>query len=252
MITDLKFNKKVHCTELFTLRSLIYEIYIIKAPFESLKDSDIQTQYCCAQFLNVTHLLQWFIILSCWSVEFVRELYTILSKWQFTLLYLSLPQTLRFKSNYLITVTDCCGAEGKFKCFNHTASIYISAHLFHFRFQCAGTAVRIAAAVAVLVLEAAGFKALSSVVSSSAAVWQASIEAVKAGSLFAWCQSAAIRDAAVNEIIAAEVTEGEMLLSSTAADVLMNEVMNKENEKKLMKLFQKMCRRSDRLEEKLI
>ena len=101
------------------------------------------------------------------------------------------------------------------------------------------------------VLGAAGFGALGPVVGSSAAVWQASIGAVEAGSLFAWCQSAAMGGAAVNGIIAAEVTGGGVLLRSTAAGVLMDGAVNKGDEEKLMELFQKVCRRSDRLEESL-
>lgn len=79
-ITDLESNEKVRRAELFALGSLIYEIYANKAPFESLRDSDVQAWYCRAQFPDVTHLPQWPIILSCWSVEFARELYAILSK----------------------------------------------------------------------------------------------------------------------------------------------------------------------------
>lgn len=79
-ITDLEYSEKVRRAELFALGSLIYEIYANEAPFESLQDSDVQAQYCHAQFPDVTHLPQWPIILSCWSVEFARELYAILSK----------------------------------------------------------------------------------------------------------------------------------------------------------------------------
>ena len=79
-ITDLDSKEKVRRAELFALGSLIYEIYANEAPFESLRDSDVQARYRCAQFPNVTHLPQWPIILSCWSVEFARELYAILSK----------------------------------------------------------------------------------------------------------------------------------------------------------------------------
>lgn len=57
--------------------------------------------------------------------------------------------------------------------------------------------------------------------------------------------------AVMNEIIVTEVTEEGVLLSSTAADMLINEAVNKGNEEKLMKLFQKVCKRSDRLERKV-
>ena len=44
-ITDLESNEKVRRAELFALGSLIYEIYANKAPFESLRDSDVQARY---------------------------------------------------------------------------------------------------------------------------------------------------------------------------------------------------------------
>lgn len=153
------------------------------------------------------------------------------------------------QSNYLIRLTACRGAEGKFKRFSRAAGTYISAHPLRFGVQCAGAAVGIAAAVAVPVLGAAGFGALGPVAGSSAAVWQASIGAVEAGSLFAWCQSAAMGGAAVNGIVAAGVTGGGVLLSSTAAGMLMNEAVNKGDEEKLMQLFQKVCRRFNSLKD---
>ena len=70
--------------------------------------------------------------------------------------------------------------------------------------------------------------------------------AVEAGSLFAWCQSAAMGGAAVNGIIAAGMTGGGVLLSSTAAAVLDGSVENGEKER-LMELFRKVCRRSEGL-----
>ncbi|MCJ1457186.1 hypothetical protein MMC28_007553 [Mycoblastus sanguinarius] len=174
-ITDLEPNEKVRRSELFALGSLIYEIYANEAPFESLKDSDVQARYRSAQFPNVTHLPQWPIILSCWSVEFARELYAILSKWLLALLYLSLPQKLRYNSNYLIPPTDYRVAEGKFKRFSRALGTYTRAHPFLFGFQCASATVGVAAAVAIPVLGAAGFGALGPAAGSSAVAWQASM-----------------------------------------------------------------------------
>lgn len=79
-ITDLGPNEKVRRAELFALGSMIYEIYADEAPFEGLEDGDVQARYRRAQYPEVTHLPQWPMILSCWSVEFARELYAILSK----------------------------------------------------------------------------------------------------------------------------------------------------------------------------
>lgn len=131
------------------------------------------------------------------------------------------------------------------------AGRYISAHPVLFGFQCAGTVVGIVAAVALPVLGAAGFGALGPVAGSSAAAWQASIGAVEAGSLFAWCQGAAMGGAAVNGIIAAGVTGGGVVLSSAAASIVMDGSVDESMEEKLMKLFVDGCRRSDGLEDRL-
>jgi hypothetical protein len=57
-----------------------------------------------------------------------------------------------------------------------------------------------ASVIAVPVLGAAGFAATGPVAGSAAAAWQSSIGLVEAGSLFAWCQSAAMSGAALNGI----------------------------------------------------
>ena len=74
---------------------------------------------------------------------------------------------------------------------------------------------------------------------------------VEAGSVFAWCQSAAMGGATVNGIIAAGVTGGGVLLGSTAGAALLDGSMNKDEEKKLMALFYRVCRRDNRLTAKL-
>lgn len=58
------------------------------------------------------------------------------------------------------------------------------------------------AAVIWAILSAMGFSALGTVASSAAAGSQASLGIVEAGSLYAWCLSAAIGRAAVNAFIA--------------------------------------------------
>ena len=79
-ITELDASQKIRRSELFAIGSLIYEIYANEAPFESLDDHEVQARYRKAEFPDVTHLPQWPIILSCWSVEFARELHASLSK----------------------------------------------------------------------------------------------------------------------------------------------------------------------------
>jgi hypothetical protein len=59
-----------------------------------------------------------------------------------------------------------------------------------------------ASGVALPVLGPAGFAAVGPAAGSAAAAWQASIGVVHAGSLFAWCQSAAMGGAALSGIVA--------------------------------------------------
>ena len=70
---------------------------------------------------------------------------------------------------------------------------------------------------------------------------------VEAGSLFAWCQSAAMGGAAVSGIIVAGSIGGGVLLSSTAAG-LMDGSVERGDEEKLMEIFRRVCRRADTLE----
>ena len=146
-------------------------------------------------------------------------------------------------------MTGHLNAEGKFKRFKRAAGNYISEHPVRFGLQCAGACVGIAAAVTIPVLGAVGFGAMGPIAGSSAVAWQASIGAVEAGSLFAWCQSAAMGGAAINGIIAAGAAGGGILLSSTAAGVMMDGPANEGDSEKLMKLFRKVCRKADSLEE---
>ena len=71
--------------------------------------------------------------------------------------------------------------------------------------QILGLTVSTLSFLAVPVLGAVGFTAAGPAAGSAAAAWQASVGAVQAGGLFAWCQSAAMGGAAVGTIQAASV-----------------------------------------------
>ena len=60
--------------------------------------------------------------------------------------------------------------------------------------------------VTVLVLGAAGFEALGPAAGTAAGSWQVALGLVMAGSLFAWCQRAAMGGAAVGGIQAVGTT----------------------------------------------
>jgi hypothetical protein len=76
-------------------------------------------------------------------------------------------------------------------------------HPYRFALQSVGVVLSTAALACPPLLAAAGFGALGPVAGSGAAAWQASIGAVEAGSLFAWCQSVAMGGAAINGVFAA-------------------------------------------------
>ena len=118
-----------------------------------------------------------------------------------------------------------------------------------FGFQVTGAVVGLAATITLPVLSAAGFGLLGPVAGSSAAAWQASVGAVEAGSLFAWCQGAAMGGAAVNGIIAAGVAGGGVLLGSTALGTLMDkgidEGMDEAKKEELVDLFRSVCRKGE-------
>lgn len=65
-----------------------------------------------------------------------------------------------------------------------------------------------------------GFSAAGPVAGSVAAGWQGSIGLVQAGSLFAWCQSAAMGGAAVTGIIAAGASGLTAAAGATALQAL--------------------------------
>ena len=72
-----------------------------------------------------------------------------------------------------------------------------------------------ASIAALPILGLAGFGAMGPVAGTAATAWQSSIGAVQAGSLFTWCQGAAMGGAAVNGIIASGVAGGGVAMAAT-------------------------------------
>ena len=97
---------------------------------------------------------------------------------------------------------------------------YAKAHPFLLTSQIVGGVGVIASLVALPILGAAGFAAAGPVAGSAAAAWQSSIGLVQAGSVFAWCQSAAMGGAAVNGIVALGAAGGSVALAATGAGVV--------------------------------
>lgn len=96
---------------------------------------------------------------------------------------------------------------------------YVRAHPYRFTAQVVGGVITIASVVVLPVLGAIGFGAGGPVAASAAAAWQSSAGLVQAGSLFSWCQSAAMGGAAVNGIIATGVAGGGVTLAATGGAV---------------------------------
>ena len=97
---------------------------------------------------------------------------------------------------------------------------YAKAHPVRTGLRVLGITVSTLSFLAVPVLGAVGFTAAGPVAGSAAAAWQSSIGAVQAGSLFAWCQGAAMGGAAVGGIQAASVA-GTVLTSMADVPDLM-------------------------------
>ena len=89
--------------------------------------------------------------------------------------------------------------------FLQAASEYAKAYPVLTGLQVVGLTMSALSVFTVPILGAVGFTAAGPAAGSAAAAWQASIGAVQSGSLFAWCQSAAMGGAAVSSIQAAGV-----------------------------------------------
>lgn len=251
-IKDLGNEGKVRRAELFALGSLIYEIYQGERLFEGLDDIEIQRKFRNVEFPNVTHMEQGPIILSCWSVEFARELLKLmgwfllllLSRWETPLplpplplyqVFTNLQNTFHFKN----PARQPPGSI--FHKVLQKANKYVKAHPYIFALQATGAAVTATSLAAPLIIGAAGFGALGPIAGSSAAAWQASMGVVEAGSLFAWCQSAAMGGAAVNGIIATGATAAGVASTATVAGAFAGNP--KATTQDLMEIFILVCRR---------
>ncbi|KAA8572340.1 hypothetical protein EYC84_002964 [Monilinia fructicola] len=78
---------------------------------------------------------------------------------------------------------------------------YIQKHPYRFGFQVLGGITTVASVATIPILGAVGFSAAGPLAGSTAAAWQSGIGLVQAGSIFAWCQSAAMGGAAVGGLL---------------------------------------------------
>lgn len=99
-----------------------------------------------------------------------------------------------------------------------------------------------ASLVALPIIGAAGFAAAGPVAGSAAAAWQSSMGIVQAGSVFAWCQSAAMGGAAVNGIVAVGAAGGVGAAAATGAGFMNGQALTPE---KLKEMFMTVYRNEE-------
>lgn len=195
-IVALSPREQIARQERFAFASLLYEIWLQRRPFAQLSDEEAQQRYANAEFPDHVTALPahlFVLVLSNWSVEFANS---------------GRPDPLPTTSNERLTPTV-----------NNPltkAVAHVRTHPYLSAVGAAGALVSTAALLTPVALGAAGFGALGPLAGSIAASWQSGIGAVQAGSLFAWCQSAAMGGAAVNGIIAAGAAGGGVAALATA------------------------------------
>lgn len=97
---------------------------------------------------------------------------------------------------------------------------YVKKHPVLFGLQVTGGILSLASIVALPILGAIGFGAGGPLAGSVAAGWQSGIGLVEAGSIFAWCQSAAMGGAAVGGIVATGIAGASVAVGSVILGAL--------------------------------
>lgn len=116
--------------------------------------------------------------------------------------------------------------------------------------QVAGLGVCAISALAIPILGAAGFTAIGPAAGSAAAAWQSSIGVVQAGSVFAWCQSAAMGGATLGAIQGVGVGGVIAAGAAGATGAAINGANGKALPKvadvpRLVETFKRVCRKAD-------
>jgi hypothetical protein len=99
----------------------------------------------------------------------------------------------------------------------------------------------LASIAAVPVLGVVGFGAAGPIAGSTAAAWQSGIGLVKAGSIYAWCQSAAMGGAAMGHIVATGVAGVSGAVGATTVAGALDVIAISESE--LKEIFMKAWKR---------
>ncbi|KAI9746309.1 MAG: hypothetical protein M1818_000020 [Claussenomyces sp. TS43310] len=185
-------GERIQRAELFALGSILYEIFSGHQPFYEVPESvdaeeKIRALIGRGDFPDdIWGLSKAPRILGCWCPAFAKEMLTS-----------------RGKGSFQAAITN-----------------YINNHPVRFGFQVLGGLVSIASLFVVPILGAIGFAAAGPVAGSAAAAWQSSMGIVEAGSIFAWCQSAAMGGAALGGIAATGLSGAGIVVGATVAGAL--------------------------------
>ncbi|KAM0796134.1 hypothetical protein BDR22DRAFT_825396 [Usnea florida] len=198
-------EEQIKRAERFALGSLLYEMMTASQPFEELCEDEVQDRYSRGTFPDdVFCMAVGPYILGCWSREFEMEMEKRLS------------------------------ISGRFRA-------YARDHPYLLASQVVGGVAMTASVAALPVLGLVGFSASGPVMGSAVTAWHSSIGLAQAGSLFSWCQSAAMGGAAMNGIVAAGVTGGGVAMAATGAAAVQGQVILTPEE--IKKLFLKTYRK---------
>lgn len=156
-IDSLPVEEQVWRVEKFALGSLLYKVLTGHSVFEGQTDADIQEHFSTAS---------------------------------------TFPDLEGLPPVFQCVIYACWSAEFGRHITLARFTQYVEDHPGRFALQVTGAVIGTAAFITVPILGAVGFTAIGPAAGSIAAGWQAAIGAVEAGSLFAFCQSAAMGGAA--------------------------------------------------------
>ncbi len=161
-----------------------------RKPLEGLTDDEVRHRFINGDFPDdAAALPNVLFILSGWSAKFSQQLTRQ-----------GIPDHRHFSKIFWLLIVKSQDVT-----LLQATKNYAKAHPVLTGLQVVGTTFSVLSFFAVPVLGAIGFTAAGPAANSAAAAWQVSAGAVKAGSLFSWCQSAAMGGGALGGVQAAGV-----------------------------------------------
>lgn len=200
-------EEKIKRTELFALGCILYELISGHGLCTDLGDkqengNEIQRKYTEGLFPDEVWALDKAVrILACWCPAFAKQL-------------------LEKRSTRISLFHECKVIHRVSGALLPKLTNYIKQHPIKFGLQVAGGVTSLASLAVLPILGALGFAATGPIAGSTAAGWQASMGLVRAGSLFSWCQSAAMGGAAATGVLATGLTGAGVAVSATVSGAL--------------------------------